>query len=170
MNVDLGATILELAGIPNAWPGGGGVRDGTSLVPVLHAPDGATPPGWRTRTLLEFVGWINPYEWLQPCTWGLAPGTPCGPNAPAGLINAASNRWSALRVDNATTRTLVADFRPPQAPLARASTNFTEAYNLAADPEAMVNVAVRGRLSPVTLDAMRTELWELAACVGAQCP
>lgn len=63
-NLDLAPTMLDWAGVPNAWPSGVGVRDGRSLGPVLaaaSASDSAVaalpPPGWRDRLLLEFVGW-----------------------------------------------------------------------------------------------------------------
>ena len=162
MNVDLGPTLLELAGAPDAWPSGTARRDGRSLAPLLAAP-AASPSGWRDRLLIEFVGWTSAYEWLSPKQFALTNSTD------AGLINGAANRWVALRVANATATTLVADFRPPGTS-GRAATNFTEAYNLAADPESMVNLAVKGRLPPSAVEQMRAELWAVADCAGAACP
>jgi N-acetylglucosamine-6-sulfatase len=168
MNIDLGPTILELAGIPNQWPSVTGVRDGKSLVQLLTA---TTPtPGWRERMLIEFVGWVAPYEWLRPCQFGLAPWTNCTINSPAGLINGQSNRWTALRIINASKNTLIADFRAPLSPLQRDSTNFTEIYDITDDAEFIVNLAVKGRISPEQISLFRDELWAVAACTGVQCP
>jgi hypothetical protein len=116
--------------------------------------------------LIEFVGWVTPDEWLTPCQFDLAP-SPC---TDAGLINGASNRYAALRVVNATHDTLVADFRPPSTADGRAATNWTEAYDVASDPECITNLAVGGRAPRATIDAMRDELWRVATCEGAACP
>ena len=161
MNVDLGPTLLELAGVPNAWPSATAPRDGRSLVPLLAG--GGVPNDWRQRMLIEFVGWVAPYEWLSPKQFGLTP------SEDAGLINGASNRWVALRVANASARTLVADFRPPGAN-GKAATNFTEVYDLAADPESIVNLAVGGRLPRAAVEQMRAELWAVSECKGQECP
>lgn len=162
MNVDLGATLLELAGAPDAWPSGTARRDGRSLAPLLRAP-AAPPGGWRERMLIEFVGWVAPYEWLSPAQFNVTPSTD------AGLINGAANRWVALRVANGTQRTLVADFRPPNTS-GKGATNFTEVYDLAVDPESIENLAAGGRLPPAAVERLRDELWAVAACVGATCP
>ena len=162
MNVDLPATLLELAGAPDAWPSGTARRDGRSLAPLLRAP-AAPPSGWRERMLIEFVGWVAPYEWLSPAQFNVTPSTD------AGLINGAANRWVALRIANGTARTLVADFRPPNTS-GKAATNFTEVYDLAADPESIENLAAGGRLPPAEVERLRDELWAVAACVGAACP
>jgi hypothetical protein len=167
MNVDLGPTLLELAGVPDAWPSGTNRRDGRSLTPLMRDP--ATPPSdWRSRMLIEFVGFYNgptndPYEWLSPKQFALTNSTD------TGLINGASNRWVALRVANASTETLIADFRPPGT-IGRSATNFTEAFDLSVDPESITNLAVKGRLSPQTIEQMRTELWAVADCAGTSCP
>lgn len=169
MNIDLGPTLLELAGVPNAWPSGTAPRDGRSLVPLLKQQQGqgqgqgGGAGGWRERMLIEFVGWVTPYEWLSPAQFNLTPSTE------AGLINGASNRWVALRVANASANTLVADFRPPSTN-GRAATNFTEVYDLAADPESLVNLAVGGHLPLPVVEQMREELWAVAACKGQECP
>jgi len=173
-NIDLPPTLLELAGAPNGWPTGAGERrDGVSLVPLLAGggSGGAPPPGWRDRLLIEFVGWQS-FEWLAPCAWGLTP-QPCTGNASAdasGLINAQSNNYVALRVVNDTADTLIVDYRPPLAPLARAQTNYSEAFDVAADPWTLTNLAVKGRMPADRLLRMRDELWAVATCAGASCP
>jgi hypothetical protein len=162
MNVDVGPTLLELAGAANAWPSGTAQRDGRSLAPLLRDPS-APPSGWRERMLIEFVGWITAYEWLTPKQFGLTPSTD------GGLINGAANRWVALRVANASAITLTADFRPPNT-IGREATNWTEIYDLAADEESLVNLAVGARLPQRTVDQMRDELWAVAGCAGTACP
>jgi N-acetylglucosamine-6-sulfatase len=172
VNVDLPATILDLAGVPDGWPDGRGRRDGVSFAPLLAAP-GPPPPGWRDRVLIQFVGWVTPYEWLPPCAWGLTP-EPCGPgpDPPAGLVNAANNVYTSLRIVNSSHDVLYAEYRPPGAPLAAAATNWTELYDVRTDPWFLANAAVpgSGTTPPATLAALSAELWAVATCAGATCP
>jgi len=164
MNVDLGPTLLELAGTPNAWPLNKGIqRDGVSLTPLLETPSAPHPPGWRTQMLIEFVGWTTPYEWLSPRQFQLTQSND------TGLINGASNRWVALRTRNATHNSLIADFRPPGSE-GKVSTNWTEIYDVNTDLEFIVNLAVDGRIPQSVIDTMREELWAVAECRGGSCP
>lgn len=161
MNVDLGATLLDLAGVPDAWPSAHGRRDGVSLSPLLASP--ASPPAaWRDRMLIEFVGWQTPDEWLSPAQFDLTP------SQDAGLINGASNRWTALRIVNASMNVLVADYRPPRTG-GKGATNFTEIFDATAD-EFIVNLAVGNRIPTGSIEALRDELWSVADCVGDECP
>jgi len=99
--------------------------------------------------------------------------TPC-PGGPQALEDAPSNTWAGLRILNATHNLKYAEYRPSDgAPLGRSSTNFTLAFDLAADPFELVNVAsagAPGALPPATLAALSDELWAVATCAGAQCP
>ena len=111
-------------------------------------------------------------SWRCVCRFGLT-AQPCealGPNPPAGLTNAASNCWTAIRVVNSTADFLYAEYRHPLAPLRKASTNWTEAYFLSSDPWQMTNLAVKNRLPQNEIEAMREDLWAIAHCVGASCP
>ena len=130
------------------------------------------PLGWRDRLLIQWIGWETLFQWLSPCTFGLTAQScdALGPNPPAGMTNAASNCWTAIRVVNETTNFLYAEYRGPLAPLQPSSTNWTEVYNLTADPWQMTNLAVKNRLPPGQLAAMSAELWSVATCVGASCP
>ena len=170
-NVDLAATLLDLAGVPDVWPDGSGRRDGRSLRPVLFGSQSpAPPPAWRDRLLIQFVGSTgSTWQWIAPCTFGFAAG-PCNATSPAGMVDAMSNTYTGLRVVNATHNTWHTEFRPPNTPLHPSSTNWTETYDLAADPWQMTNLAVRGRLPNATLALMSSELWAVATCVGAACP
>ena len=104
--------------------------------PLLASAGGAPPAGWRERVLVEFVGWQND-EWLSPCQFALTQPhfVNCtGAHPPAGLINSASNRYTSIRVKNATHDALYSEFRPPRALALPANTNWTELYDLRADP------------------------------------
>lgn len=172
LNVDLPPTLLQLAGIPDAWPDNSGPRDGRSLVPLLTQPHtGPAPPvGWRDRIVVQYVGW-NSLQWLAFCSFNLT-GLPCSSNSsqwPAVLIDAPSVTYTSLRVRNASVDTLYAEFRPQFSPLQHSSTNWTEAYDLTKDPWQISNLAVDSRLPASTLAAMQAELWALATCVGPPC-
>lgn len=195
-NVDLAPTILELAGVPDKWPDNSGRRDGTSLTPLFKqtSPSSITPPsaavtqeqsgprdpippppGWRDRLLIQYPGWTQTWQWLQPCLYDL-PGVPScasyGPVAdqPAGLLDTTSNCYTSLRVINSTHNTWYTEFRPFQSPLSPSYTNWTEVYNITADPFQITNLAVRNQLPPPVIAAMASELWDVANCVGASCP
>lgn len=172
-NIDLPPTLLELAGIPDVWPDHSGPRDGRSLVPILTQPHaGPTPPaGWRDRLLIQYVGWPN-YEWLSFCSFNIAGSCPPDGNASAApkvLINAQSLTYTALRVRNASVDTLYAEFRPQNSPLSPSSTNWTEVFDLSVDTWQLTNLAVKNRLPATTLQAMQSDLWALANCVGPAC-
>jgi N-acetylglucosamine-6-sulfatase len=112
-NVDVGPTVLELAGLA----GGGYATDGTSFAPLLRSGGGGA--AWRDRLLFEY--WGLGYTERGPCHNGT---TPC-PGVES-LEDAPSNSWSGLRIMNGTHDLVYAEFRPDSTtPLLRANTNFT---------------------------------------------
>lgn len=134
-SIDIAATILELGGVSS--PGAARSTDGRSLVPLLMQTDGVAPPAnWtRDRALIEFFGWPSD-QMLGPCQQGAAfpvPRVVCPepPGTPIPVIDAPSNVFSALRIINASHDMLYAEYRPAaNTPIAPASTNWTECYNL----------------------------------------
>ena len=189
-NIDIGATILELAGLVNP---NNRTTDGRSLVPLLITQQNTTNLSstisatttttnsntvsssipWRDRMLTEFVGWSD-QEYLGPCNIGgqNVPFVPCPQpaNIPLPLVNSPSNVYSAIRIINTTHNILYAEFRPQFSPLLPSSTNFTELYDLMQDPYQITNLAVSGNTPPSLLAQYSTELWSLATCRNTECP
>ena len=50
------------------------------------------------------------------------------------------NTWSALRVVNSTSDFVYIEFRPQSSPVSSTSTNWTELYDLSADPWQATNL------------------------------
>lgn len=158
--VDLGATLLELAGVA------GPPTDGRSFAGALTAPPGAPPPPGRDAMLIEYGGWGTGYIVRGPCSAGCGV---CADEAMNQLLDAPSNTWSAIRILNATMNAMYVEYRPgPDAPVAPASTNFTEFYDLTEDPFQLVNRAPD--LAPAARAALSAELFRYATCAGASCP
>lgn len=137
---------------------------------------GSGAPVWpRDRVLIEFPGY--PTQYLGPCNFvpgEAAPNVPCPrpPNTPLPLIDDPSNSYSALRIINATHDVLYAEYRPGGSAIVPGSTNFTEAYDYAADPWALVNKALPGpdAWPRAVLQQLSKELWAVANCKGEACP
>ena len=158
--LDIGATILDLAGVAPL------PTDGRSFASELHGGGGSGGSGggaWpRDRVVIEYYG--GGYVVRGPCNESCGI---CGPEQ-SQLLDAPSNTWSALRIRNATADFMYAEFRASGAPAVPASTNWTELYDLAADPFQLVNLAPTANAS--FLAQLRSELFALATCEGAACP
>jgi N-acetylglucosamine-6-sulfatase len=161
-NVDIGATVLDLAGL-----GGAGYEtDGRSFASQLSAAGRAAQAWPRDRLLNEY--WGLGYTERGPCKNGT---TPC-PGGVQALEDAPSNSWSGLRILNATHNLAYVEYRSgsgPDAPIVPASTNFTMLFDMQADPWQLVNLA-KNDSSAALVAALHAELWQVANCQGASCP
>jgi N-acetylglucosamine-6-sulfatase len=163
-NVDIGATILELAGVPPAAT----PTDGRSFAQELLGRAPAQPPS-RDRALIEYGRWGTGYVVRGPCSegCGVCQGEDVDLNV---LLDAPSNTYSALRIINATHNLAYAEFSPnSHVPQAAASTNWTELYDLAADPWQLTNLALDGSHAALLAQLSR-ELWAVANCSTTECP
>lgn len=167
-NVDIGATILDLAGIQ------GPPTDGRSFAAALRgapAPSGGQDgAAQRDRLLFEYGAWGTGYVERGPCnvSCGMCPEQ--GPQH-MQLLDAPSNTYSGLRIRNATHDWTYAEFRGhggPAFPLVPSATNWTELYDNAADEYQLVNLAPTA--PPSLLASLHDELWAVATCSGAACP
>ena len=160
-NVDLGATILELAGAPPA----GTPTDGRSFAGELTGRS-----AWaRDRTLIEYGRWGVGYVMRGPCAVGC--GVCSGADAALdALVDAPSDVYSGLRVINATHNLAYAEFAGSSAAAAGpGATNWTELYDLASDPWQMVNLALNAS-NAALVRQLSVELWAIANCSAAECP
>jgi arylsulfatase A-like enzyme len=165
-NIDIGTTILDLAGLPPA----GTPTDGRSFAQALGRA-GAPTPGHRSaagrdRSVIEYGRWGTGYVVRGACQLG------CGVcDAPLSrLVDAPSNVYSALRIANATHSISYAEFSPDSVvPLSPSSTNFTELYDLRADPWQLRNLALEPAHAGL-VKQLSAELWSVANCEGAACP
>ncbi len=164
-NVDLGATILELAGVaPAATP-----TDGRSFAAELTGSSSGSGAWARDRTLIEYGRWGNGEIFRGPCADG------CGVCTGADkdlnmLVDAPSDVYSGLRIINATHNLAYAEFSyNASVPLAPGSTNWTECYDLNADPWQLTNIALDGSRAALMAQLSR-ELWALANCSTTECP
>jgi N-acetylglucosamine-6-sulfatase len=160
-NIDIGATILELAGAPPAST----PTDGRSFAAELR---GGAPPA-RDRTVIEYGRWGTGYIPRGPCAVG------CGmcegkDRDMMMLVDAPSDVYSGLRIINATHNIAYAEFTTgPKAEAGPAATNWTECYDLNADPWQLTNIALLPGNGELVAQLSR-ELWAVAACKGSECP
>lgn len=156
-NIDIGATILDLAGLPPADT----PTDGRSFATALSA--GQAP---RDRLIIEYGRWGTGYVVRGAC------GVSCGicPAPLSRLLDAPSNTFSGLRIINSTHNLLYGEFAPNSTvPAARASTNWTELYDFNSDPWQLSNLALDPSRAPL-LAQLSQELWTVALCQGSACP
>ena len=154
-NIDIGPTILELAGVTPP-----GDMDGRSFAGSLLVGDSYVG---REVMLVEYGGWGTGFIVRGACNES------CGIcDAPLSrLLDAPSHTYTGLRIVNASANLLYAEFRPDShVAVSAASTNFTELYDLAADPWALRNIAPA---SPGMVAALSAQLWALAGCVAGAC-
>jgi len=160
-NVDLGATILDLAAAqPAATP-----TDGRSFAGELTGRS-AWP---RDRTLIEYGRWGTGYVMRGPCA--VSCGICSGADAELDmLVDAPSNVYSGLRIINATHNLTYAEFSGGSSAAAGPqSTNWTELYDLSSDPWQLVNLALNAS-NGALVRQLSVELWAVANCSTDACP
>ena len=174
-NIDIGATILDLAGVPptptdgrsfaaelrSSGNDGDDEADASSSSAIAGAAIAAAS-GARDRLIIEY--WGSAYVVRGPCN------ASCGICAPAlsQLMDAPSNTYSGLRIRNTTHDVLYAEFRPFNTSIAAAHTNWTELYDLRLDPFQLVNLALSA--PNATLAQYSRELFAVATCELGACP
>jgi N-acetylglucosamine-6-sulfatase len=162
-NIDIGATILELAGVaPAARPG----ADGQSFASALRGSGATSSAAQRDRLVIEYGSWGTGYIPRGPCAVGCGI---CGPEL-TQLVDAPSNTYTGMRIINSTANIAYAEFREnSHAMEAPISTNWTELYDLSVDPYQLVNLALQADKKDLVAQLSR-ELWSVANCTGGDCP
>lgn len=127
-NIDIGATILDLAGLPPADT----PTDGRSFAQALGRSAAPTPghrsATGRDRSVIEYGRWGTGYIVRGACQIGCGE---CDAEL-SRLVDGPSDVYSAIRIANATHSLSYAEFSPSSlVPLAPGSTNWTE---LASEP------------------------------------
>jgi hypothetical protein len=86
------------------------------------------------------------------------------------LVDGPSDVYSGLRIINATHNIAYAEFTTGSKVAAGpANTNWTECYDLNADPWQLANIALQPGNAGLMAQLSR-ELWAVAECKGADCP
>ncbi len=160
-NIDIGATILDLAGVaPAATP-----TDGRSFAAELTGRG----PLARDRTVIEYGRWGTSYIMRGPCadSCGMCEGAE---KDMMMLVDAPSDVYSGLRIINATHNLAYAEFTSgSQAEMGPAATNWTECYDLNADPWQLTNIALDAARAGM-MQQLSRELWAVANCSTTECP
>ncbi|XP_077661804.1 N-acetylglucosamine-6-sulfatase-like isoform X3 [Eretmochelys imbricata] len=149
LNIDLGPTFLDIAGLNVSQT----AMDGQSFLPLLVTP--AQPSAWRADFLVQYTGEGFPDG--DPACPALGPGvSQCFPDCVCE--DAFNNTYACVR----TLRPhglQYCEFADSQA--------FVELYNLTADPQQLRNVAQS--VDPTLLEALNQRLIKLQACAGPSC-
>ncbi|KAF7242214.1 N-acetylglucosamine-6-sulfatase [Varanus komodoensis] len=149
LNIDLGPTFLDIAGLNMSQS----PMDGQSFLPLLVNKE--QRDGWRSDFLVEYTG--------EGCT-GKDPQCPTlGPGVSQCFPDCVCE--DAFNNTYACVRTLrphdfqYCEFADTQ--------NFVEFYNLTSDPHQLLNVAKS--VDPSLLEQMNQRLIKFQACAGVSC-
>ncbi|KAJ8381975.1 hypothetical protein SKAU_G00027530 [Synaphobranchus kaupii] len=149
-NVDLGPTILDIAGFDvNKTQ-----MDGTSFLPLMNGKSQNVT--WRTDMLVEYEGEsLNISDpscpLLGPGVWGCFPDCVCE--------DAINNTYACVRTLSSTANLQYCEFDDNEV--------FVEVYNLTADPFQLTNIAKT--IDQEVLEKMNHRLMMLQSCSGPSC-
>ncbi|XP_034259005.1 N-acetylglucosamine-6-sulfatase [Pantherophis guttatus] len=148
-NIDLGPTILDIAGYDlNKTQ-----MDGTSLLPLLRGEINKT---WRSDVLVEYQG--EGHNSSDPTCPALGPGvTHCFPDCVCE--DAYNNTYACVRTLSTKWNLQYCEFDDREV--------FVEVYNLTADPHQITNIAKT--IDQEILEKMNYRLMMLQSCAGATC-
>uniref|UniRef100_A0A803XQE2 N-acetylglucosamine-6-sulfatase n=1 Tax=Meleagris gallopavo TaxID=9103 RepID=A0A803XQE2_MELGA len=148
-NIDLGPTILDIAGYDlNKTQ-----MDGMSLLPLLRGDKNVT---WRSDFLVEYQG--EGYNGSDPTCPGLGPGvTHCFPDCVCE--DSYNNTYACVRTMSTSWDLQYCEFDDREV--------FVEVYNLTADPHQINNIAKT--IDQEILEKMNYRLMMLQSCSGATC-
>ncbi|XP_029460146.1 N-acetylglucosamine-6-sulfatase isoform X2 [Rhinatrema bivittatum] len=149
LNIDLGPTFLDIAGINVSQTS----MDGQSLLPLLLTPALSNP--WRSDFLVEYTG--EGHLDKDPYCPKLGPGvSECFPDCVCE--DAFNNTYACVRTLGATDLQYC-EFAD--------SESFVEVYNMTSDPYQLVNIVKQ--VSPDLLEKMNQRLIKLQTCAAASC-
>ncbi|XP_039624252.1 glucosamine (N-acetyl)-6-sulfatase (Sanfilippo disease IIID), b [Polypterus senegalus] len=149
LNIDLGPTFLEIAGLAVSNT----TMDGQSFLPLLTAPQ--TNNTWRSDFLVEYSGEGN--EEKDPDCPALGPGvSQCFPDCVCE--DAFNNTYACVRT-LAEASLQYCEFADQE--------DFVEVYNVTSDPHQIDNIVKK--VDPTFLQAMNQRLIKLQSCAAQSC-
>ncbi|XP_073183984.1 N-acetylglucosamine-6-sulfatase isoform X3 [Lepidochelys kempii] len=156
-NIDLGPTILDIAGFDlNKTQ-----MDGMSLLPLLRGDKNVT---WRSDVLIEYQG--EGHNSSDPTCPALGPGvTHCFPDCVCE--DAYNNTYACVRTLSALWDLQYCEFDDREELFLPLKQVFVEVYNLTADPHQLTNIAKT--IDQEILEKMNYRLMMLQSCSGATC-
>ncbi|XP_062862609.1 N-acetylglucosamine-6-sulfatase [Trichomycterus rosablanca] len=148
-NIDLGPTILDMAGFDlNKTQ-----MDGSSFLPIMVGKENIT---WRTDFLVEYEGEGSKVS--DPACPSLGPGvSQCFPDCVCE--DAYNNTYACVRTVSKTENLQYCEFDDNEV--------FVEVYNLTADPFQLTNIAKT--IDQEVLEKMNHRLMMLQSCSGQSC-
>uniref|UniRef100_A0AAY4D3P5 N-acetylglucosamine-6-sulfatase n=1 Tax=Denticeps clupeoides TaxID=299321 RepID=A0AAY4D3P5_9TELE len=149
-NVDLGPTILDMAGININQT----KMDGISFLPLMNGQSNSS--SWRTDMLVEYEGEGSNIS--DPACPLLGPGvSECFPDCVCE--DSYNNTYACVRTVSTSTNLQYCEFDDSEV--------FVEVYNLTADPFQLTNIAKS--IEQEVLEKMNHRLMMLQSCSGQSC-